>query len=51
MSRKSVIAIMLLIAGCTFNGAGVKIKAPVVEVGLSGGSIHCPAGQAKKGKC
>jgi hypothetical protein len=54
MSRKSVIAIMmimLLIAGCTFNGAGVKIKAPVVEVGLSGGSIHCPPGQAKKGRC
>ena len=44
MSRKSVIAIlmiMLLIAGCTFNGAGVKIKASVVEVGLSGGGIHC----------
>ncbi len=51
MVRKAVIVNMMFISGCTINSAGVKVKAPAVEVGLSSGSVHCPPGQAKKGRC
>lgn len=50
MIHKSIIA-ALLILSTLLSGCALKVKAPAVEVGLSGGSIHCPPGQAKKGKC
>ena len=51
---KSIATVLILAAlasGCAFKAHGVKIKAPAVEVGLSGGAVHCPPGQAKKGNC
>ena len=52
--RNSVVVVLILAAlasGCTIKAQGVKVKSPGVEIGLSGGSGHCPPGQAKKGNC
>lgn len=54
MINKSVFVVVLLATlavGCTVNPHGVKVKSPSLEIGLSGGSGHCPPGQAKKGNC
>ena len=54
MIRNSAILVLILAAlsgGCTIKTNGVKVKSPGIEVGLSGGAIHCPPGQAKKGNC
>lgn len=56
MIRNSALVVVILAAlfsasGCTIKANGVKVKSPGIEVGLSGGAIHCPPGQAKKGNC
>lgn len=54
MIRKSIFVALIFVAlssGCTISAHGVKVKSPGVEVGLSGGAVHCPPGQAKKGNC
>lgn len=54
MIRFCLVTVLLLAAlstGCTIKAHGVKVKSPGVEVGLSGGAVHCPPGQAKKGNC
>lgn len=54
MSNKSFIAALLLVAvatGCTVRAPGVRIEAPGVEIGTISGGMHCPPGQAKKGRC
>ena len=57
MIHKVVLALLVFAAlssGCTLQANGVKVKSPGVELELSGGSggpVHCPPGQAKKGNC
>ena len=50
MIRNTIVTILLVVSSLA-SGCAVKVKSPGVEVGLSGGSIHCPPGQAKKGRC
>jgi len=47
----AVLMLVMLITGCAIRGAGVKVDLPGVEIGLKDGGIHCPPGQAKKGRC
>ena len=54
MSNKSFVAVIVLVAvttGCTVKGPNVRLEAPSVEIGMSGGGTHCPPGQSKKGRC
>ena len=54
MNIKSFIAIFMLAVlttGCTVRGPSVRVDVPGVEIGMEGGGVHCPPGQAKKGRC
>jgi hypothetical protein len=41
------------LTGCELVGPSVKVEAPKLIIGedTHGKEIHCPPGQAKKGKC
>jgi len=47
----AVLFLLTLLPGCAIRGGGVTLDMPGVEVGIEGGSAHCPPGQAKKGNC
>ena len=54
MSIKGFFAILMLVVlstGCTVRGPSVRVDVPGVEIGVQGGAVHCPPGQAKKGRC
>ena len=60
MIHKPVIVLIVLAAlssGCAVKTNSMKVSSPGMEIELSsgngghGGAVHCPPGQAKKGRC
>lgn len=44
-------ALLTNLSGCTISGPGIRIHPPIHVEGGGGGPVHCPPGQAKKGRC
>lgn len=44
-------ALLATVSGCTIEGPGLRIRPPIHVEGGGPGPMHCPPGQAKKGRC
>ena len=47
------LVLLISLAGCELVGPSVKVSGAkvVVDENTNGNGVHCPPGQAKKGRC